>query len=136
MTTRRFSTLLLKSTPGDEAWAGRAGGGNDSRDFSNTVRRPPPPAWSEGTRMSILTPLASECGLVTATNPPCGTCVFSSHTHTHTHSTHPCAHPSFRALGNRAYASFSSSATSSSVCTRSKSAPHTHTHIKYMGHSA
>lgn len=47
---------------------------------------------------------------------------------THTHSTHPCAHPSFRALGNRAYASFSSSATSSSVCTRSKSAPHTHTH--------
>lgn len=84
VTTRRFSTLLLKSTPGDEAWAGRAGGGNDSRDFSNTVRRPPPPAWSEGTRMSILTPLASECGLVTATNPPCGTCVFSSHTHTHT----------------------------------------------------
>ena len=48
-------------------------------------------------------------------------------THTHTAPTHPCAHPSFWALGNRANTSFSSSATPSSVCTRS-SLHHTHTH--------
>lgn len=44
----------------------------------------------QGTRMSILTPVASECDPISATNPLCGQCENSSHAHTrlipvHTH---------------------------------------------------
>lgn len=68
------------------------------RDFSDTVRQPSLPAWSKapGCPSSLLWPRSA-----VPLQIPCGECVISSHTraHTLTYTTHPCAHPPFRALG-------------------------------------
>lgn len=63
----------------------------------------------QGTRKSAVTPLASECSPIAATQPLCGQCAISSHTHTlsHTHRPPLCT-PSVQSARHLANTSFGS----------------------------